>query len=140
MKRLKMNEAVYDYMTNTSANWCCMNCTDKARRIRSRKNENTTQVVTEMRKDLDKTMKSVKCMMKDFYCFMNGPTVRKNPSSNDTTAWTAPKNPVKPLKEIIMESNEEQKRVMEEEQKRKTNIIIHRAPESNGIEPKKERL
>ena len=78
--------------------------------------------------------------MNAFYCFINGPTVRKNPSSNDTTAWTAPKNPVKTLKRIIMETSKEQKRVMEEEQKGKMNIIVHRAPESNEIEPKKERL
>ena len=117
MKCLKMNEAVYDYMTNTSAIWCCMNSTDEARCIVSRKNEDNTQVVTEKRKDLDETMNSVKCMMNDFYCFMNEPTVRKNPNSNDTTAWTVTKNHVKPLKEIIMETSEEQKRVMEEEQK-----------------------
>ena len=115
-----------------------MNCTHEASRIISRKNEDT-QVVTEMRKDLDETMNSVKCMTNDFYCFMNGPTVRKNPSSNDRTAWTAPKNHVKLLKEIIMETSEEQKRVMEEEQKRKLNIIIHRAPGSNEIEPQKKK-
>ena len=137
MKRLKMNEAVYDYMTNTSAIWCCMICTDEARRIISQKNGDTTQVVTEMKKDLDETMNSVNCMVNDFYCFMNGPTVNENLRSNDTTAWTVPKNPVNPLKEIIMETSEEQKRVMEEEQKRKMNIIIHRAPESNEIESQK---
>ena len=92
-----------------------------------------------MRWDLDETMNSVKCMMNDFYCFMNGPTVRKNPNSNDTTAWTAPKNPVKPLKEIIMVTSEEQKRVMEEEQKRKMNKLIHSAPESNEIESQKKK-
>ena len=33
-----------------------------------------------------------------------------------------------------METSEEQTRVMEEQQKRKMNIINHRAPESNEIE------
>ena len=88
-----------------------------------------------MRKDLNETMNSVKCMVNSFYCFMNGSSVNKNPSSNDSTAWTAPKNPMKPLKEILLETSEEQKRVMEEEQKRKMNIIIHRAPERNETEP-----
>ena len=72
MKCLRVNEAVYDYMTNTSAIWCFLNCTDETRRITSRKNEDSTQVVTEMRKDLDETMKSVKCMMNDFYSFKIG--------------------------------------------------------------------
>ena len=70
---------------------------------------------------------------------MNVPTMRKNPSSNDTTAWAATKNPVKPLKEIIMETSDEQKRVMEEEQKRKMNIFIHTAPESIEIESHKKK-
>ena len=110
MKCLKLSEAVYDYMTNTPAIWCCMNCTDEGRRIISRKHKDTTQVVIEMRKDLVETMISVKCMMNDFYCFMNWLNVPKNPSSNDTTAWTIPKTAPK---EIIMETSEEQKRVME---------------------------
>ena len=37
-----------------------------------------------------------------------------------------------------METSEEKKRVIEEQQKRKMNIINHRAPESNEIEPKKK--
>ena len=52
----------------------------------------------------------------------------------------SPKKSCEAFKGDHHETSEERKRVMEEEQKRTMNIIIHRAPESNEIEPKKERL
>ena len=42
-----------------------------------------------------------------------------------------PQQPVKPIKEIILEASAEQKREQEEESRRRKNIVIHRAPEDN---------
>ena len=63
----------------------------------------STEFVSKMKCDLDKTVNSVKCLMDDFYYFMNG---KKRMKPNVT----------KSLKDITLEASAEQKREEEEKE------------------------
>ena len=128
-----MPSAAYEYMTRPEVIWCCDACIDFARTT-IKEATHPRNDVEELRSDLNTTMNSVKALMNDFYCFMNGQKSREVPQSSGSTAqnWVhIPQQPVKPIKEIILEASAEQKREQEEESRRRKNIVIHRAPEDN---------
>ena len=137
-KCIKMPAAAYDYLSQSTNLWFCVPCTTEVREslddpekheTPSRKND---EGLSEIRKDLDSTITSVKTLMNDFYCFMNAPKISRPPEEQElgTIAnWNITQTKVKPIKEIILEAGEEQRREEEEKARRKKNIIVHKAPE-----------
>jgi hypothetical protein len=110
--------------------------------------------VMNMRKDLDETITTMKEMVTDFRVFISkgeekSRTGRKEgseeqPRPEEPSTSTAEANAqkeipwkivggdsikVKPLRDILKETNEEARKEAEEEAERKKNIIIHRMPE-----------
>jgi hypothetical protein len=110
--------------------------------------------VMNMRKDLDETIASMKEMVTDFRVFISkgeeksrtgrkeGPEEQpkaEEPSTSTEEANAQKDTPwkmvggdrikVKPLRDILKETNEEARKKAEEEAERKKNIIIHRMPE-----------
>ena len=61
----------------------------------------TNAEITKMRNDLDKAVKSVKSLMKDFYYFMNGTKSKSQPTMGSSTvkdnAWKVEPQVTKPL-------------------------------------------
>ena len=70
--------------------------------------------------------------MKDFHCFVNGPN--RTQKANE---WAKTEDiPVKPLKDIILEANEEQVREKKEEERRKK-TSSYTEQQSNPLEVRK---
>ena len=100
----------------------------------------TTDEISKMKVDLDTTKDSVKTLMDDFYYFMNGTKVKSGvtPDSkdNETSIWKTQPTVARPLKEIILEAGAEQKKEQDEDLRRRKNVVIYKAPESNATNPK----
>ena len=81
-----------------------------------------------LRSDLDKTMVNLNHMMNVFHKFVAGP---RAVNQTEQKPWdVAQHSKIKPLKEIILEASEEQKREEEDYKRRKQNLIIYKASES----------
>ena len=97
--------------------------------------------ITKMRNDLDKTVDSVKSLMEDLYYFLNGTTIKPQPTMRSSTV----KNNVgkvepqvtKPQKDKILEAGAEQKREEKEEDlRRKKNLNKHKVPKGQSWDSK----
>ena len=103
-------------------------------------NTGTAEEISKMKVDLDTTMNSVKTLMDDFYYFMNGTKVKSGitPDSkdNETSIWKTQPTVARPLKEIILEAGAEQKKEQDEDLRRRKNVVIYKAPESNATNSK----
>ena len=134
-----MPDAAYQYMCQTTVIWCCTACCPSVKQFISEEQESGTDHSTKkLRADLDTTMYNLKNMMNDLYKFLARPSHGK--IDEQTGVWKEFVNrKVKPLKEIILEATEEQKRDEAEENRRKKNILIYKAKESAATELKEKR-
>ena len=122
---INMPDQLYDYMCQLEVIGCCSSCTTKVKLL-IEANQNLEPDT--LRSDLDNTMANQNHMMNDFYKFVAGP---RAVNQTEQKPWDVAQQPkVKPIKEIIMEASEEQKREKEVDKRRKKNLIIYKAPES----------
>ena len=157
-----MNDSAYEYMNNENVLWCCPTCSRAVKALLARTDDDDevhepapllaadNPVIAAMRRDLDETTRTMKGLARDFYCFINGNKTDSKSDPSETTedqesttqtqetavkelTWKVvpPKN-VKPLIQILEETNEASRKEAEEEIKRRRNIIIHRAEETES--------
>ena len=133
-KCFKMLSAVYEFMSKSKGIWCCDTCTPEVKsQIKGATAPKTNPEITKMRNDLDKTVDSAKSLME-------GTKAKSQPTLGSSTvkdyAWKVELQITTPLKDIILEAGAEQKREEEEDLRRKKNLIIHKAPESQSRDSK----
>ena len=105
-----MPDAAYQYICQTTVIWRCTACCPSVKHLISEEQESGTNHSTKkIRADLDTTMDNMKNIMNDLYKFITGQS--HGNVDEQTRVWREVVNlKVKPLKEIIIEASEEQKR------------------------------
>ena len=74
-KSLKIPDAAYQFMCQTTVIWCCTTCCPAVKQLISEEQESgTDQSTKKLRADLDTTMDNMKTMMNDFYKLKEGPS------------------------------------------------------------------
>ena len=126
---LEKATTVFEYMSQANVAWCCDHCTTQVKKLI--KVDTTTEIIN-MKLDMNETFNSLKkTFMDDFFYFMDGTKVGDQAASlstEDSSIWKQQLIAAKPLKEISLEAENEQKR--EGDLRCKKNLIFHRAPES----------